>query len=315
MLRELRDQRRAADRESGLRAAEELVARERDQVRAVGEAIRDGPLPGDAELVERDDATRSLVVHPRDSGFARHRRDFRGLRRGRVAADLVVRRVNRQQERCVGGERAPVVVGGRAVGRADFAKERAGGFEDLGDLETPTDRDELSPGNEDRASARERGESEVDGRSVVVDDERLFRSEERPGRTAHVVLALAAPTGRGLVLDGRVPRGDPGDRVAGSLRQRRPAQVRVQEHAGAIDDADDRRCETPGERLARRADQRVRFRAPGRDRAPQLLFDCLAPVERQRLGSLGPGEERVHRRGPVRAHGRYYRKRCPGNAS
>ena len=315
MLRELREERRAADREPRLRAAEELVARERDQVRAVREAVRDRPLPGDAELVERDDATRSLIVHPGDSGFARHRRDLGGLRRDRVAPDLVVRRVHRQQECGVGGERAAVVVGGRPIGRAHFAKEGPGGFEDLGDLETAADRDQLASGNEDRASARERGESEVDGRSVVVDDERLFRAEERAGRAAHVVLALAAVAGRRLVLDGRVTRGDSGDRVAGSLRQRRPAQVRVEEHAGAVDDADDRRGETPRERLARRTDQGLRFRVPGCDRAPQLLFDRLAPVERQRLGRLGPGEKRVHRGGAVRAHGRYYRKRCPGNAS
>ena len=68
MAAEAPDEVGAAEDDPGLRPAEELVARERDEVGAGGEAVRDERL-----VVERDEAARAEVVEERQPVPARDR--------------------------------------------------------------------------------------------------------------------------------------------------------------------------------------------------------------------------------------------------
>jgi len=172
-----------------------------------------------------------------------------------------------------------------------------------------SDRDELAAGDEDRTAVRERSEGEEDRRGIVVDGERVLRREELARRAAHVILPRPAASATGVVLERRVSRDDAQDGLARGLGQRRAAEVRVQENARRVDGAHERGREAARERVARRGQERLRFRAAGSDRVAQLLLDGLPAVEGERLGRLGPGEEGVHRRRADGAHGRYYRKR------
>ena len=61
---DLRDQVLAADDEAGLRAAEQLVAGEGDEVGAVGDRLRDGRLVREAEAREIDQRAGAEIVAP-----------------------------------------------------------------------------------------------------------------------------------------------------------------------------------------------------------------------------------------------------------
>ena len=84
----------AADDEPGLRAAEQLVARERDQIGAVGDGFRDGRLVREPETRQINQRSRAEIVHERHTTRAGKCRELARIDLGGEAFDAVVRGVN-----------------------------------------------------------------------------------------------------------------------------------------------------------------------------------------------------------------------------
>ncbi len=139
----------APDDDARLRAAEELVAREADEVGAGAQRAADGRLPRD--VAER---ARAEVVDEREAVRACDGDDlFEGRQLGE-ADDAEVRLVHAEQERGVGADRPLVVGGARAVRRPDLDEPRTGPREDVGDAEAVADLEQLAARDDDLASLR-----------------------------------------------------------------------------------------------------------------------------------------------------------------
>ena len=161
------DQVGAADEDPGLRAAEELVAREADEVGAGGEARRGGRL-----VADRRERARAEVVDERQPGAGRDRGELRERGLLGEADDPEVRLVHAQDHGRLGADRALVVRRPGAVRRPDLDEPRARAGEHVGDPEAVADLDQLAARDEHLAALGERGEGEHHGGGVVVDDER-----------------------------------------------------------------------------------------------------------------------------------------------
>ena len=150
------DQVGAAGDDPGLRAAEQLVAGEADEVGAGGERVGGGRL-----VLQR----RTSAPEPRSStsGSSWRARDGARARRSRLlgeADDAEVRLVDAQEERGLRPDRALVVGGARAVRRPDLDEPRARAGEHVGDAEAVADLDQLAARDDDLAALGERGERE-----------------------------------------------------------------------------------------------------------------------------------------------------------
>ena len=161
------DQVGPADEDPRLRPAEQLVAREADEIGSRGEAR------GGRRLVaDRRERARAEVVDERQPGPLRDLRELAERRLLGEADDAEVGLVDAQDERRLRADRALVVGDPRAVGRADLDEPRARAREHVGDPEAVADLDQLAARDEHLAALGERGEGEHHGGSVVVDDER-----------------------------------------------------------------------------------------------------------------------------------------------
>ncbi len=142
------------------------------------------------------------------------------------------------QQECGGlVRRVLVVVRARAVGRADLDEPRAGAREHVRDAEPVTDLDQLAARDEHLASFGERCEREQHRAGVVVDDDRRLGAGQPTQDRGHVVLAGATRPFRHVVLEVRVAATDlehPLERAGGEWG---PAEVRVHDHTGGVDDA------------------------------------------------------------------------------
>ena len=136
-----------ADDDARLRAAEQLVAGEADEVGARGERLRRRRLAG--QVAERAGAE---VVDERQPVPPRDRRELRELRQLGEPDDAEVRLVHAQEERGLRADRALVVGGARAVRRADLDEPRAGAREHVGDAEAVADLDQLAARDEHLAA-------------------------------------------------------------------------------------------------------------------------------------------------------------------
>src|SRR5437763_348317 len=141
------DELAAADDDPRLRAAEQLVAREADEVGAGGEALTCRRL-----VLEVGERARAEVVDERQPRALRDPRQL--LEAGQLAeADHAeVRLVDAEEQRRLGPDR-PLVVGcARPVRGADLDESRAGPGEDVGDAEAVADLDQLAARDEHLAS-------------------------------------------------------------------------------------------------------------------------------------------------------------------
>ena len=135
--------------------------------------------------------------------------------------------------------------------------------EHVGDPEAVADLDELPAGDDRLLPCRERGEREQQRGRVVVDDHGVLGAGEPAQDPGEVIVSGAAPPIEKIELEIRVPGG-----VANPLerrrRQRRPAEVRVKDDTGCVDDPPQVRSPEPGrERCGAVGD--VSRLPPGRD--------------------------------------------------
>ena len=150
----------------------------------------------------------------------------------------------------------------RPVRRTDLGENHTRGLDEVGQAEARPDLDELAPADEDGRVLRVGGGREHEGGGAVVDDEGVLggRAGSEQGRAGPGASAGAGPGGEvelEVGVSGRV-----GERRPGGLGQRRPAQVRVDEHACGVED----RCERGGA-LSAESGQQLRLNGLGRDGA------------------------------------------------
>ena len=197
----------APDDDPGLRAAEQLVAREADEVGAAGEAR------GRRSARRRDRAARPSRDRRRGAARARCASSASSSSRGRS-----VKPTTRKFDWCtrrssaVSGVIAPLVVGdARPVGRPDLDEPRPRARQDIRDPEAVADLDQLAAGDEHLASFGERGEREQHRGGVVVDHERGLGAGQPAEELDEVILPRAARARLEVVLEVRVAAPDLGD--------------------------------------------------------------------------------------------------------
>jgi hypothetical protein len=273
-----------ADHQAGLRPAEELVAAEADDGGAGADRPAHGRLVG--EDLELGEVARSDVVDDRQPEPAE------GL-----DLDLLgepehaeVRRV-RAQDHVAPGLR--VVAQPRAVRRADLDEPRAGLLDDLGHPERAADLHELAA--RDDHLAPERSDGEQGRRRAVVDRQRRLGAGHLAQELLDVGLARAAPAAVEVELEVPVALGGAGDRVTRGRSERRPPEVRVDDHAGRVEHTAQRRAQA----LARPRGEIDLVVGAGEQLGPALGDDRPRGGDRPDLGA----EEVDRRQGPQASGG------------
>ena len=291
-----------SDDDPGLRAAEELVTRERDEVRAGAEAL------GRRRLVaDRGERARAEIVHEREAGSLGNRGELGESRLLREADHAEVRLVHAEQQRRFRADRRLVVGRPRAIRRPDLDEPRTRPGEHFRDPEAVPDLDQLAARDHDLAAFRERREREQHRGSVVVHDERGVGARQPLEERREVLLPRAALPALDVVLEVRVAGADLRDACERGLRERRTAEVRVHEHARRVQHAPQRRTARSGDLLEHRLLERGRL-ASGANLGPR-------PVEHRPRGGQGElvreVDEPLARRAAGRPRGGREASACP----
>ena len=266
------DQVGAAGDDSGLWPSEQLVAREADEVRPCGQCDS-----GSGLTLHVDERARAEIVHERQLVAARHSSELLESRLLGEPDDAEIRLVHTQQQRSVRPDR-PLVVGcSGPVSRPDLDQAGARASEHVRNSEPIADLDQLTPRDDDLATLGESGEREQHRSRVVVDHDRRLGSGQPPQQRRKVILARAARARREVVLQVRVA-GRLAYALERGLGERRPAEVRMQEDPGGVDDAPE--CGAP--RRRERLCQPL-LQIPGVRPGPDLLTGVVE--HRPRLGT------------------------------
>ena len=216
------------DDQPGLRPADELVAAERDEVRAGGQPLGRRRLVGQPEggrLEQRPapevvDDDRAVLVGERGELDRIGRLDEAGLRE--------VRRMDAEDDgRPAVGERRLEVGGARPVRRPDLDQPRAGPPDDLRDPDAAADLDQLAARDRDAVLAGQ-PDREDERRRVVDRDERVLGAGQRDEVVLGGAEPRAAPAGVPVELEQRVGPGGAGRR----LDRGRPATARARGSCG-----------------------------------------------------------------------------------
>ena len=164
-------------------------------------------------------------------------RQLRQLRQpgvGREPDDPEVRLVHPQDRPRLARDRLAIVRDAGAVRGADLHQPRARLGEDVGDPEPVADLDQLTAADQHLAAARDRREAQQHGRRVVVHGQPRLRARQARQQVGEVVVPRSATPRRQVVLERRVAGRHLAHPLDRNLRQRRPAQVGVDDHAGRV---------------------------------------------------------------------------------
>ena len=152
----------ASDDDAGLRAAEELVAREADQVGAGRKALPGrrlvGPRPTLQQTVTWLESARAEVVDEREVVARRQGGELAGRRLLGEADHAEVRLVDAEDGGGALADGTFVVRGARAVRRSDLDELRAGACEDVRNPEAVADLDQLAARDDHLAPLGQRRE-------------------------------------------------------------------------------------------------------------------------------------------------------------
>ena len=251
----------AAHDDAGLRAAEQLVAREAHQAAALEGLGHRGVGLGTQEGQVHEGARAQVLIHKQGLGAhggAAHvllAGDFcqvTGAHRLGEAHHAVVGGVHLEQHRGVGRDGALVIAQVRLVGGAHLDHVRVGVLHDVGDAEGAADLHELAAADHGALAGGELGQHDEHGGGVVVHGHGGFGAGEGAQKALAVVVAAAARHGLHVVLK----RGIAGDDVVDGLHclgcQGAATQVGVDDDARCVDDPAQRRlgqAEQPQHRL------------------------------------------------------------------
>ena len=212
--------------EPGLGAAQELVAAERHDVRALPHRLGDGLLLRQSVARRVEERAAAQVVDEDDPALARQGGELAALGPRHEADQLEVARVHAEDRGGALRDRARVIARVRAVRGPDLDELRAGTPEDVGDAEAAADLHELAPRDDDLLARGECREREEHRRGVVVRHDRVLGPGEVREEARGVAVALATLAQGEVVLDAyRTGRVD--DRRERASRQRGAAEVRL----------------------------------------------------------------------------------------
>ncbi len=278
-----------------LRPAQQLVPGEADQV---GARLDAGPRRGLVQQVRQVEQRAGAEVVDQRHVSARQLRQLLQPGVGREPDDPEVRLVHPQDRPRLARDRLAIVRDAGAVRGADLHQPRARLGEDVGDPEPVADLDQLTAADQHLAAARGRREAQQHGRRVVVHGQPRLRARQARQQDGEVVVPRAATPRRQVVLERRVAGRHLAHPLDRNLRQRRPAQVGVDDHAGRVQHRTQagRPSQPPRRRLQQtflsgNLPRRTRFRKHVAQRRHHRLPSVLVD---QRLARAG-AQQGVHR--------------------
>ena len=219
-----------------LRAAEELIARAGDRVRARADGALQRRLAVNAERFKVKKAAAAEVLEKRQAAGMSERGKLLAARALGKADDAVVAGVDLHQRAGMLTDGGGIVRGAGLVGRADLAQRRAAGGHDLRHTKAAADLDQLAARNDDLAAGGQRREEQQHGGGVVVDDQSAFRTGQSAEEFFDMGIARAASAAFHIVFKGRiVPRGVRRGFGRASA-QTGAAEIRMEHDAGCVDD-------------------------------------------------------------------------------
>ena len=235
VLAQASHERLVPNQDSGLRAAQQFIARKHHQRRARRQRFLNHGLVAQSEGCRIEQRARAQVVHYR---HLMRRRNSRHLSQSRLTCEpdqAEVRMVGTQHHCGARAEGFFEVGRVRAIARADLDQARARLAHDIRDTESPADLDQLRAGNDHLAPLGEGGEREQYCAGVVIDDQCSFGAGDAGEQPFGVCRARASLAGGQVVFESGVALGHLLHGAQGGGAERRAAEVGVQDDAGGID--------------------------------------------------------------------------------
>jgi hypothetical protein len=265
----------AAEDQTRLRSAEQLVAAASHQIRTVQQCLAQCRLRTARRLVEQSAAE---IRDQREIMGARKARQLRNAR-GRSESDgAEVALMHLEQHARVGSDRRTVVLEPRLVGGPNLDQAGAPLSNHIGHAEASADLHQLASRDDHLAAVAERREHQQDGCRAVVDGKRSFRGRELVERRLERLSPRPAPAGCQIELQIAVTRGDLRNRCNGLGRQRGAAQVRVQNDSGGVDRAAQAAPAAGGEPQSATGDHRGGVRRAKQRSHADLLAQLLERI-------------------------------------
>ena len=258
-----------------LRAAEELIARAGDRVRARADGGLQRRLAVDAKRLKVEKAAAAEVLEKRQAAGMGERGELLSARALGEADDAVVAGVDLHQRAGMLADGGGIIRGAGLVGRADLAQRRAAGGHDLRHAKAAANLDQLAARDDDLAAGGQRREEQQHGGRVVVDDQCALRAGQAAEERLDVGIARAAPAAFHIVFQGGIALSG----VRGGFRrasaQAGASKIRVKHDAGGVDDRTERGRFRPADGLggkgAERRSLRYLRRFAGKNALPQRV--------------------------------------------
>lgn len=230
-----KDQILAADNETRLRAAQQLVPGKGDQIGSFGDCLAHRRLLAETITRQVDQAARTEVVEKHHTCFTGDRRKL-GTRHFRGKAfDPVIRRMDLEDQSRLRPDGLEIVLRMGAVGRAHFDQIDTGALHDVRHAESAADLNQFTPRNDRLTPGADRVESDQDSRGIVVHDGGILRSRQFAEQFPQMAVAFAAPAGIEIefkrsrfahCVDGGIDR---------LLRKQRPTEIGMKHRTRQIE--------------------------------------------------------------------------------
>ena len=229
------DQFFAPDDDARLRAPQQLVTAEGDDVRPRIHGFAHGDFMGQTPVAQIDQGAAAQIHHHGQATGMGHGGDF-GVGDGLGKAHhFVVAGVHLHEQGSVLSHRLGVVFGVRAVGGAYFYQLAACTFHDVGDAEGATNFHQLAARDHHLFARCQRRQRQQHRSGIVVDDGGSFGPGQFANQLLNQIIAVATATSGQVVFEvGGVGEGFD-HRIHGLLRQQGTAQVGVQHRACEVE--------------------------------------------------------------------------------
>ena len=234
-----------------LGSAQQLVAAEGEHVHAGIHGLLHGGLAACAVGREVDETAAAQVPHDRKVVLPAELRELVGLDLLGEADDLVVARMDLEQQAGVLVDGLLVVLEVGLVRGADLAQLRAAPLHHVGHPEGAADLDQFAARNDDFLAPGDGVQAEQDRGRIVVHGRGGLDAGKAGQDAFDMDMALAAFACRDVVFEVGIAAGCFDHALDGLLRKDGPPEVRMHDHAGGVDDALEARLGTFPQELLR----------------------------------------------------------------
>lgn len=179
MASDLFEQRRAPGDQSGLRSAEQLIARETDDISASGNAFLWCRFVRQSPALRCQQAAAANIMNQREAVVMGQRRQPGQRRRFSEADDAEIAGMHRQQRRRLIGQRLLEVAQAGAVRRAHLDQPRAALPQYIGDAESTANLNQFPPRDDHLFTGGQRRQHEHYGGGIVVNGKRILCAGQR----------------------------------------------------------------------------------------------------------------------------------------